>query len=134
MCWWLWDFIVIQVEFNKFFQPNDPHERIICDLVIQLRQEPSKTGHIIACFFWKSMKLVKLSIKLLNQDSSTKIIFRKIKLIFGLGNLLWKLKKSTFWQVCLKLSYKIWKNPLRGLIGMQKTMETHLPHYEISQP
>ena len=26
------------------------------------------------------------------------------------------------------------KNPFRGLIGMQKTIEVHLPHYEIPQP
>ena len=26
------------------------------------------------------------------------------------------------------------KNPLRGLIGMQKPVEFHLPHYEILQP
>ena len=26
------------------------------------------------------------------------------------------------------------KNPLRWLIGMQKSIEIHLPHYEIPQP
>ena len=65
---------------------------------------------------------------------NTKIVFRKIKLIFVLKNLFWKLKMSNFWQVRLKLSYKISKNTLRWLIGMQKTIEIHLPHYEIPQP
>ena len=36
-------------------------------------------------------------------------------------------------QVGLKLSYRIQKNPLRGLIGMQKTIEIYLPHYEFPQ-
>ena len=39
-----------------------------------------------------------------------------------------------FWLLCLKFSYRISKNPSRGLIGMQKTIEIHLPHYEIPQP
>ena len=26
------------------------------------------------------------------------------------------------------------KNPLKGLIGMQKTMQIHQPHHEIPQP
>ena len=41
---------------------------------------------------------------------------------------------SRFWQVCFKLSYKISRNPLRGLIRMQKSIKVHLPHYEIPQP
>ena len=33
-----------------------------------------------------------------------------------------------------KFSFKTSKNPLKGLIGMQKAIEFHLPHYEIPQP
>ena len=33
------------------------------------------------------------------------------------------------WWALLKFSYKISKNPLRGLIGMQKPIEFQLPYY-----
>ena len=64
--------------------------------------------------------------------SNTKIVFRKIKLIFEQVNLLWKLKKSNFWQPQIVLQ-DIKKNPLKGLIGMQNTIEIYLPHYDIPQ-
>ena len=41
-----------------------------------------------------------------NLNFDTKTVFRKIKLIFGLKNLLGKLKKSNFQQVRHTLSYK----------------------------
>ena len=56
-----------------------------------------------------------------------------IILIFGLKIGFWKLKMLNFCQVRLKLSYKMSKNPLRGLNGMQKTIEIQLPHYEFPQ-
>ena len=36
-----------------------------------------------------------------------------------------------FWRLLIKQSYMISKNPLRMSIWMQKSIEFHLPHYEI---
>ena len=36
-----------------------------------------------------------------------------------------------FRRLSIKQSYKISKNPLRMFIWMQKSIEFHLPHYEI---
>ena len=65
-----------------------------------------------------------------------KIIFRKIKLILRLKDLLWKLKMSNFWQVCLNLSHKIQKILWRGSLGCKKllkftclTMKFHNCHH-----
>ena len=44
------------------------------------------------------------------------------------------MKMATFWQIHLKFFYKIYKDPLKGLIRMQKIIETRLPHYEMPQP
>ena len=38
-----------------------------------------------------------------------------------------------FWWLCLRLSYNVSKNPLRGFIGVQKRIEFYLPHYKIPQ-
>ena len=43
------------------------------------------------------------------------------------------LKNAVFWQPSIKRFYKISKNPLRMFIWMQKSIEFHLPHYEIPQ-
>ena len=69
------------------------------------------------------MLLIKLVF--LIRYSDKKIIFRKIVLIFGLQNWLWKLKISNFLQSSIKWFYKILKN---------SRIEFHLHHWEIPQP
>ena len=83
---------------------------------------------------WFIFKMLLIKLVLLIRYSDKKIIFRKIELIFGLQNWLWKLKLSNFWQSSIKRSYKISKVPLRGLIEIQKTIEFHLYHWKILQP
>ena len=72
-------------------------------------------------FFWKSTKLKILFKKfvLVYWYSDTKIIFGKMREIFGFKKWLWKVKITNFWWFWPKLSYKISKNPLSGFIGMQ---------------
>ena len=81
------------------------------------------------------MKLTMLLIKVVHliQYSNKKTNFRKIKLILDLENWSWKLKNAVFWQPSIKRFYKVSKNPLRMFIWMQKSIELHLPHYEIPQ-
>ena len=59
-----------------------------------------------------------------------------IKIIFNFvhiqTNLFCKIVPNIWW-LCLKLSFKVSKNPSKGLIRMQKTIEIHLPHYKIPQ-
>ena len=74
-----------------------------------------------------------LKVVLLVWYSDTKIILKMMKLIFSLKTWLWKLDMVNFWLRSIKLSYKIWKKSLRKLIWMQKSIEFHLPHYEIPQ-
>ena len=59
-----------------------------------------------------------------------KIIFNSVHIQ---TNLISKIVFNFGW-LCCKLSYKISKNPLVGLITMQKAIEIHLPHYKIPQP
>ena len=59
--------------------------------------------------------------------------FQEDWVIFGLKNWLWNLKMPYFCLLRLKLSYKIWTNPFSMFIRVQKCIEFHLPHYEISQ-
>ena len=72
-------------------------------------------------FSWSNILIQKLSSEQLH------------KLIFGLkiyfGN--WKCQIIDNSASSFLTRYK--KKPLRGLIGMQKTIEIHLPHYEIPQ-
>ena len=75
-----------------------------------------------------------------NESCSPNLVFKwefwfhKDWVIFGLKNWLWNLKMPYFCQLRLKLSYKIWTNPFRMFIRVQKSIEFHLPPYEIPQP
>ena len=134
--WWrLWNFLVVQVKFNRFLPLNEHPKRILCQLV-RLFDGCQKLGTILLNkFSWKPflLKILWMKIFLLIKYSDKKIIFRKIQLNFGLQNWLWKLKMSNFWQFSIKMPYKISKNPFRRLIQMQKSIEFQLHHWEIPQ-
>ena len=67
------------------------------------------------------------------QYSHRKTNFRKIKLNLDLENWHQKFKNAVFWQPSIKKFCKMSKNPLRMFIWMKKSIEFHLPHYEIPQ-
>ena len=69
--------------------------------------------------------MLLIKVILLIKYSYEKIVVRKIVLNFGSQNWLWKLKMSDFSLSSIKRSYKISKNSLRMLFGIQTPIEFH---------
>ena len=78
------------------------------------------------------LKMQLLKVVLLDWHSQPKIIFRLIKLKFGL-KIPYKTENSKFLTALNQVFYKVSKNSLRKHIWMQKSIEFHLPHFEIRQ-
>ena len=73
-----------------------------------------------------------------SKSFSPKIILIFLKTIFALKylskkNIFYQNLVPYFWWVHLKFFYNVPKNPLRVFIGVEKSIEFYLPHYEISQ-
>ena len=135
--WWqLYNFLVVQVKFNRFLHSNEHPKWILCYLVRLFDVVSSKIGHHFTNKFsseWFIFKRLSLKVVLLIGYSVKEIIFMKIQLNSGLQSWLWKLKMSNFWQSLIKRPDKISKNSFRRLIQMQKSIEFQLHHWEILQ-
>ena len=128
--WWcLWNFIVRQVNFNYFASKRTPSN----DCLISCK---TTWGKLV-----KNLTFSVFKVNLLGQKSTyfsqKQFLYNNIrrtyfiKIIFNSVHIQTNLFSKTvpnFWWLCLKLSYKILKNTLKGLIRMQKTFEIHLPH------
>ena len=118
MWWQLRNFIVRQVEFNRFLHPNEHPQRIFWYLVRLFDWEPSKIWHILLSKPCLEMNWISFI-----SDNVNPIHFQT-----------WLCKNvPNLWWLSIKQSYKISKNLLRMFIWMQKSITFHLPLYAIIQ-
>ena len=131
----MWKFIARHMKFIRFLNSNEYSQRIFWYLGRQLRCEPTKIGHIFTnkiWWTWIKLKMLLIRIVLLVLYSNAKTCtgwlspFLALKIDFENWNYpTFNIPQSN----CLTR----YKNHLRKLIWIQKSIEFHLPHYEIRQ-
>ena len=134
---WLWNFIGRQVKFNAFLLPNEHPERIWSYLVRQFEAELAKIGHfqISKSIFEAKYDSIFLKPKFLFEYQIRRTTFIESIYFFNHSSkTLISKNVPYFCQLCLKLSYKIQKNPFRMFIRVQKCITLHLHPIKISQP
>ena len=132
----MWNFIGSQAKFNSFLVTNEHPERICLYLVREFDDEPSKIGHfqISKSIFEAKYDSIFLKPKFLFEYQIRRTTFIKSIYFFNHScKTLFSKYVPYFYQLCLKLSYKIQTNPFRMFIRVQKCIEFHLPPYEIPQ-
>ena len=137
MWWRLWKIIGWQVEFNTFLHPNEHTERICLYLVRQLDAVPSKIRHfqISKSIFEVKCDLIFLKQKFLFEYQIRRTTFIKSIYFFDQSEkTLFSKNEPYFWQLVIKLSYKIQTNPFRMFICDHKTIEFHPTHHEMPRP
>ena len=133
----MWNFIGSQAKFNSFLVTNEHPERICLYLVREFDDEPSKIGHfqISKSIFGAKCDLIFLKQKFLFEYQIRRTTFIKSMYFFDQSEkTLFSKNEPYFWQLVIKLSYKIQTNPFRMFSWVQKCIEFCLPPYEIPQP
>ena len=133
----LWNFIGSQAKFNSFLVTNEYPERICLYLVREFDDKPSKIGHfqISKSIFGAKRVLIFLRQKFLFEYQIRRTTFIKSMYFYDQSEkTLFSKNEPYFWQLVIKLSYKIQTNPFRMFICDHKTIEFHLTHYEMPQP
>ena len=133
----LWNFIGRWVKFNTFLHPNEYPGRICSYLVRQFEAEEAKIGHfqISKSIFGAICDLIFLKQKFLFEYQIRRTTFIKSMYFFDQSEkTLFSKNEPYFWQLVIKLSYKIKINPFRMFIYDHKTIEFHLTHHEMPRP
>ena len=133
----LWNFIGSQTKFNSFLVTNEHPERICLYLVREFDYEPSKIGHfqISKSIFGANCDLIFLKQKFLFEYQIRRTTFIKSIYFFDQSEkTLFSKNEPYFWQLVIKLSYKIQTNPFRMFICDHKTIEFHATHHEMPRP
>ena len=76
--------------------------------------------------------MLLIKVFLLIWYSNKKTVFKKIKLIFGLENWIWKLEMTNSYRLAILSLHKISKSPLSMLISKQKSYYFLYPLFENS--
>ena len=121
-----------QVKFNIFLPPNEHTERIFLYPVRQLDAVPSKIRHfqISKSIFEAKYKSIILKPKFIFEYQIRRTPFIKSIYFFNHScKTLFSKHVSYFYQLHIKLSYKIQTNPFRMLIWVQKCIEFCSPPY-----
>ena len=133
----LWNFIGSQAKFNSFLVTNEDPERICLYLGREFNDKPSKIGHFQTSksIFGAKYDLIFLKQKCLFEYQIRRTTFIKSMYSFDQSEkTLFSKNEPYFWQLVIKLSYKIQTNPFRMFICDQKTIEFRLTSYKIPQP
>ena len=133
----MWKFTGCQVEINTLLHPNEHTERILWYRVTQLSWEQSKW----CIFSFQS----KFSCPKTTQIFLKKIFYQELKIsrttfgkiIFRFNDFwqtLFSKNRPYFWWLTTRLCDILLQNPPSVFIGIQKSIEFHLPTDKFPQP